>query len=158
MNTNALDALQGIRIFCSPIYTNSVMRRVLLLVLATSLVGCGSSRSPEVEGAPTPAQPSDPNMLTAREIATVQAVSLYDAISKLRANFLTNRGRVTINTTGSSMPVVYRDGTFFGQLDALKSIQASEVEYVRMYRPSEFQGRFGSGNAGGVIEVISRKQ
>ena len=134
------------------------MRPSILVASAVILAGCASAPASGSDETPVLAQTGDPNSLTAKEIASVQAITLYDAIAKLRANFLTNRGRVTINTAASALPVVYRDGSYYGTLDVLKTIPASEVELVRMYRPSEFQGRFGTNNAGGVIEVTSRRQ
>ena len=43
-------------------------------------------------------------------------------------------------------------------LDTLKNIPASQVEFVRMIRPGQSSGKYGNQNAGGVIEVTSKKQ
>src|SRR3954471_8100428 len=109
------------------------MRSAHLLLLAAALAcGCASAPPPTDDSAPASAGSGDQNTLTAQEIASSQSVTLYDAIQKLRANYLTNRGRVTINTTASPLPVVYRDGSYYGDLSTLRNIQASEVELARM--------------------------
>ncbi len=133
-------------------------RPIIALLIIAFGSGCASAHAEGSADAPVPAQTGNANTLTAEEIAKAHAITLYDAIAKLRANFLTNRGRMTINTEASALPAVYRDGSYFGTLETLKSIPAADVQLVRLYRPSEFQGRFGSDNAGGVIDVTSRKQ
>jgi hypothetical protein len=53
---------------------------------------------------------------------------------------------------------VFVDGVPYGELAALRNISARQVGQIRLYRAWEAQQKFGSGNAGGVIEVTTRLQ
>ena len=121
----------------------------MLLVIASA---CSQGSPPETGPAGSSA-----NFITAQEIDESQAVSAYDAVVKLRGNFLSNRGKTTILGKETPLPNVYMDGMPLGGVDALKDISAKHVGSIRLYRAWE-SGKFGSGNSGGVIEVVSRTQ
>jgi hypothetical protein len=98
-------------------------------------------------------------IITEREIAESHATTAYDAVVKLRANFLSNRGKVTlINGNASAVPVVYLDGALFGELSTLRSIPTSQISSIRLYRAWEAQQKYGNGKLGGVIEVTTSSQ
>jgi hypothetical protein len=120
---------------------------IMALVLATS---CTHRAAESTRG-------SD-QIITEEEIAGSQATNAYEAVSKLRANFLSNRGRVTVLDPNSSpLPVVYVDGTLYGDLSTLRGIPVSQVSSIRLYRSWEAQQKFGNGKLGGVIEVVSKR-
>jgi outer membrane cobalamin receptor len=123
-----------------------IRRTVLTLVLAA----CTHPVSKETG----PSQPGD--VLTEAEIAQSQAVTAYDAVQKLRANFLSNRGKTTILGDTSPLPVVYLDGIEYGPMASLRNIPASQVSSIRMYRAWEATTKFGMGKTAGVIEVITK--
>lgn len=77
-------------------------------------------------------------------------------MQKLRANFLSNRGRTTILGSTSSFPVVYLDGVEYGPMTSLRNIPATHVSSIRMYRAWEATTKFGMGKTAGVIEVITK--
>ena len=86
------------------------------------------------------------------------ATDAYNAILKLRADFLTNRGRITVSNDNSSpYPTVYVDGTRYGDVSVLRTIPASQVAQVRLYRSWEAETKYGHGNLGGVLEVTTRR-
>jgi outer membrane cobalamin receptor len=100
----------------------------------------------------------DPNVITEDEIEAAHATDALNLISRLRGDFLVNRGRVSLNNSSASpFPTVYVDGTRYGDATILRQIPASQVATIRLYRAWEAQTRFGNGNAGGVIEVITRR-
>ena len=49
------------------------------------------------------------------------------------------------------------DGMQFGEVESLRSISATVVQSIRLYRAYEAQQRYGNGVMGGVIEVTTKK-
>jgi hypothetical protein len=101
------------------------------------------------------------SVITEAEIARSGAQTAYDVVKKLRANFLAVRGRTSANGSNAPEqvpePNVWLDGNYFGPVNALKSIPASQVGTIRMYRSWEVAAKFGTNNLGGVIEVLTRQ-
>jgi outer membrane cobalamin receptor len=118
--------------------------------LVLILVAC--VRQPPEQSAPA----SSGEVITEAEIAQSQAVTAYDAVQKLRANFFSNRGRTTILGDTSPLPVVYLDGVEYGPMTSLQNIPAAHVASIRMYRAWEATTKFGMGKTAGVIEVITK--
>jgi outer membrane cobalamin receptor len=98
----------------------------------------------------------DSRVITEAEIVESRAITAYDAIQKLRANFLTNRGKVTIRGSASPLPVIFLDGIEYGPMESLRSIPAAHVSKIRLYRASEAAPKFGTTRTGGVIEVLTK--
>lgn len=101
---------------------------------------------------------ADTRIITQEEIEASHTATAYDAIQKLRANFLTYRGETSLNkNTSQPYPTVYVDGQEFGPIGSLRSIPASQVATIRLYRSWEATTKFGTGNMGGVIAVTTRQ-
>jgi hypothetical protein len=123
----------------------------LLLVLSVSLaVAC---RPPRLG----PGDVYNSQVITEDEIVDSRAQNAYEVIHKLRANFLTNRGKTSINDTQSAYPTVYVDDQEFGPISTLSSIPASQVAMIRLYRVSEANAKYGNHNLGGVIAITTRQ-
>jgi hypothetical protein len=99
----------------------------------------------------------DSQVITEDEIVDSRASNAYEVIHKLRANFLTNRGKTSVNDTQSPYPTVYVDDQEFGPISTLSSIPASQVSMIRLYRVSEANAKFGNHNLGGVIAITTRQ-
>jgi hypothetical protein len=99
----------------------------------------------------------DSSVITEEEIENSGAVTAYDAIKKVHANFLSYRGPTTLNQTSSPEPTVYLDGQLFGLIGILKTIPSAQVAEIRLYRAWEATTRFGNGNMGGVIAITTRR-
>jgi len=99
----------------------------------------------------------DSQLITEDEIVRSHATSAFDAIQKLRANFLSNRGPTTIAARSSPYPTVYVDEQIYGDISILRSIPAEVVSTIRLYRSWEATTRYGTGNMGGVIAVTTRQ-
>lgn len=125
----------------------SLVRSVTLLALVAA---CSH---PRADGG-GPSQSGD--IITEAEIANSQSVTAYDAVQKLRANFLTNRGKTTILGDTSPLPVVFLDGIEYGPMSSLRNIPADHVASIRMYRAWEAGTKFGTGKTAGVIEVLTK--
>ena len=126
-------------------------RIALLIGMAGALVGCTTPKIP-------PADPLDTRIITQEEIEASQTATAYDAIQKLRANFLTYRGETSFTKQNSQpYPTVYVDGQEYGPIGILRSIPASQVATIRLYRSWEATTKFGTGNMSGVIALTTRQ-
>src|SRR6478672_7774439 len=126
-------------------------RSAFLISLAGAALSC---TTPKIQSA----DPADSHSNTREEIEASRTATAYDAIQKLRANFLTYRGETSISKSNSHpYPTVYVDGQEFGPISSLRSIPASQVATIRLYRSWEATTKYGTGNMGGVIAVTTRQ-
>lgn len=104
------------------------------------------------------ARDHDNLVITEEEIVASRAETAYDAVKLLRGNFLSYRGKTTLqrDSTSSSLPTVFLDEQEYGPLLTLRSIPASHVFAIRLYRSWEATTKYGARNMGGVIEVVTR--
>ena len=151
-----------------------------LIVAATlALGGCASTTRQSVA---SPVDRAARYTLTVVELEASGSMNLYDAIEKLRPEFLRSRGTGTIsavpmptstrgqnapagtydNTTGTAVPVgsygvrVYENDILLGGLEDLKRIDVKSVLEVRYVPGPEAGVRFGTNHSAGVIFVKSR--
>lgn len=123
----------------------------LMLLIATALLACSQPRL-------GPGEINNPQLITEDEIVASRATTALEAIQKLRANFLTYRGETSLNKSRSRpYPTVYLDGQEFGPIEILRTIPASQVATIRLYRAWEATTRYGARNMSGVIEVSTRQ-
>lgn len=131
------------------IRTTAITTAITTAAISVMLMGCVRAVHQSESGGD--------QVITEYDIAQIQAVSAYDAITKLHANFLSYRGETSLLGTSSPTPTVYLDGIRYGETQTLRNIPASEVAMIRLYRSWESAARFGSGNMGGVIEVKTKQ-
>lgn len=112
--------------------------------------GCGSAQR---QGGPT----RDRNVLTAMELARVPVETAYDAIQRLRPEFLRSRGKLSLDDPSPPLPVVYVDDMQMGGLDVLRTIRVADVHEIRYYSAADATTRYGTGHVSGVIAVITRR-
>ena len=130
----------------------SVSRLYLAAVVA--VMACASGGT---QGGQTPTRRS--NMLTAVEIvqANADVNTAYDAIARLRPNWLASHGSVSSSETGS-FASVWVDGQQVGDLSALRRIPAYQVGVIEYFDITQAGARFGlRAGAGGAIEVRMKK-
>lgn len=121
-----------------------------LVPLVTLLGACASAHS-------TPTGSPSSQIIYADEIERSRAANAYEAIEKLRRNFLSDRGKTSLlDTTSPSVPNVYVDGMPYGPLTSLYAIPAQQIASIRLYRAWEVQTKFGMDNPAGVIEVTTK--
>lgn len=100
----------------------------------------------------------DPNLITEDEIVDSHASTAYDVIHKLRANFLSYRGKISIYSPATvSMPTVYVDEQRYGDINILTTIPAEVIATIRLYRAWDATTRYGINNASGVIAITTRQ-
>lgn len=97
------------------------------------------------------------DLITEEEIAASTASNAYEAITKLRSNFFSSRGKTSMLGTSNSDPTVYVDEQAYGPISSLRSIPASQITMIRLYRSWEATTKYGSGNMGGVIAVTTKQ-
>jgi hypothetical protein len=132
-----------------------VSRKLFYLAGMVAVIGCAST--PSRPDGTTPLRKG--NLLTAEEIVNAHADinSAYDAVQRLRPNWLSPRGTMSSSTAGSNYAQVFVDEQFVGDINALKNINAYQVGDLRYYDPSQAGGRFGvRAGTNGAIEVIMK--
>lgn len=105
-----------------------------------------------------PREMHDSRVISEDEIVASGAVTAYEAVQKLRANFLTYRGETSLTRSRSSpYPTVYLDGQEFGPISVLRTIPAAQVSTIRLYRSWEGSAKYGPHYMSGIIEVNTRQ-
>lgn len=122
---------------------------MLDLVVPLVLLGCAPHQHP--------LGTFDSNLITEDEIVASHANNAYDAIHKLRANFLSSRGKMTFYDEASPMPTVYVDEQRYGDFSLLTTIPAEVIATIRLYRAWDATTRYGMNNMGGVIAITTRQ-
>mgnify|MGYP001131388778 CR=1 FL=1 len=113
----------------------------------------GACSTVQPHGRPT----LDRNVLTAAELERASAETAYEAVQRLRPEFLRVRGRISLEDPSASVPVVYLDDMRLGGPEMLRAIRVSDVYEIRYLSPSDATTRYGTGHAGGVIAVVTRR-
>lgn len=129
----------------------------LCLITALAVPGCASAGSNS--GADTEPRRSS-TTLTAEEIAAANADhgTVYDAISRLRSNWLTHSTRAYDSPT-ETFAAVFVDGRRYGEIESLRNIDANQIADIRYYSAAEAGGKYGmQGGLTGVIEVSLKKR
>ena len=128
--------------------------RYLYLLTAAAVFGCAST------GANPGIARQSQAVLTAEEMsqAHADATTAYDAIARLRPNWLAPKGPTSgYYNAGTNYPVVFVDGQQYGDVNSLKNIAGYNVGTLHYYDVTQAGARFGiKGGASGVIEVMSK--
>jgi hypothetical protein len=123
--------------------------RSLALLACCALAACASAASPRSGGAKS-------TRLTQEELAATNSGNLYDAISKLRPEWLTSRGPTSATDPTPTAVHVFVNGTLLGDVDYLRQVQWTEVNGIRYWDAGQASARFGMGHPRGVIELIRK--
>lgn len=123
-----------------------------LLLTACASGGGGTAREPGTSAR------RDANVITAEEIATITAQTLYDAVRNLRPQWMMRSRPTAMLQQNQGELIVYLDRTRFGNMESLRQINPGSVQAVRYYSPSAAEGRFGPGHLLGAIEVTTTRQ
>ena len=94
------------------------------------------------------------NVLTASQLRDTNTQTVYDAIRRLRPQWLRARGRTSINAAGPDEPAVYVDGTRYGALNDLGLMDVNQVTRAEFVDPLEATTRFGTNHTGGAILIF----
>ena len=99
-------------------------------------------------------------MISGEELKATRETSLYNAIQRIRPDWLRSRGATSIQggmagNPGPDQIFVYQDLQRLGTLDILKSMNISQATSLKFYTASEAQMRFGTGNPNGAIQILT---
>jgi hypothetical protein len=131
------------------------LMRINHIVLALAL--CTSSIAGCVRQGSVPPPNGGHDLITAEELETVRDYTLYDAVLRLRPNFLKSRAVKAYGLPATSPVMVYVDGEKMDSIDDLRRISPNEVLEVRFYEPQIANTRFARyNNSGGAINVIMK--
>ena len=115
-----------------------------LAALVLILTACATA--PAAQSASRTA-PRSPHLLTATDISRVHVNSAYEAVERLKPNFL-------LGMRGESIRAVYLNGTrLLGGLENLRMIDASTVQQIVFLNGIDATTFYGSGNGAGVLLV-----
>jgi hypothetical protein len=127
-------------------------RLAVLLVAVPLALSCTSGAGQSGRMA-TPRH--DANIISAEELAGVNASNLYDAIRLLRTEWLRRSAPTTLLPGAEYAIAVYLDRVRFGDLESLRQLPVSAAVRVRYYSASEAQSEFGVSNLQGAIQVVT---
>lgn len=117
--------------------------------MVTVALGCTHANTAVAPG-------GDPMTITEEQIVPLHATNAYDIVAATHAGFLHSRGRESQDPRVPAIPVrVYIDDTFYGGVTSLREIGIEQIKEIRLYQSYEAQYKFGTGNMGGVIQVIT---
>jgi hypothetical protein len=116
-------------------------------IAACLVFGCSSATT--TNGAPR----ADRNRLTQEQLATANSDNLFEAITKLRPEWLNSRGPTSITDATPTMPSVFMNGNLLGRIDALRDMRVLDVTEVRYWPAGQAAAKFGMGHPRGVIEL-----
>lgn len=126
-------------------------RRAFLGATLVLLAGCVSARQSQSS--------TMDDVITRKELDAAGSVTAYDAVQRLRPNFLRDRGPVTLlNAAARTRPAVFIDMSEYGEVESLRNFPASHVEQVRFYPGHQAVTKFGSAYGAGVIQLTMRVQ
>ncbi len=139
-----------------PLFPEILMRAIRTLfvavfALAVATSGCASSGS----GGGPASTGGNPNVISRAQLDQLTTSDLYDAIRRLRPNWLTARGSTTL--IGEQAQVaVYMNGSRLGGPGVLRGIDIDGVTSVEYLSPSDATNRYGTDHMAGVIVIRSR--
>lgn len=132
--------------------------RLLCLVAVAATIGCASGGSGR-----TPVSARGTNrLLSADEVfaAKADAGSAYDALARLRPNWLAVHGVSSFDVRDAEYATVYIDGQHHGNLETLRSIPATDVRAYKYYDVTEAGAMFGlrAGTAGVIALTLKVRE
>jgi hypothetical protein len=101
---------------------------------------------------------ASPNRITEAELADLTALTVYQAIQRIRPTWLHARVSTIRGSSGARYPAqVFVDGMPRGELDVLNAMDIRDVQEIRFLSASDATTRFGTGYPGGIIDVIMKR-
>jgi hypothetical protein len=120
------------------------------IAAAWFVVGCAGATTQTASGR------GSGNQLMQTELAAANADNLYDAIAKLRPEWLSSRGATSVTDASPTGVDVYMDGNLLGKADYMRQVRLLDVTSVRYWDAGQASARFGMGHPRGVIEITRK--
>jgi hypothetical protein len=99
---------------------------------------------------------SSANQITRAQLESLETMSAYDAIQRLRPNWLQTRGPTSL-LSGPTLPQVHINDSRSRTIDELRSLPVIEIETMEYRSAADATTRYGTGYPGGVIEIRTRR-
>jgi len=96
------------------------------------------------------------DVLTLEEIQATHLTNVFEVVSRLRPQWLHNRGGPYPDPDGSVEVQVFFNGQPVGNTEALKQYPTNTVATMRFVDPIRARATYGPPNGRGVITVTSR--
>lgn len=125
------------------------MHVVVAVVVFGVTAGCSSATT-------TAGTSGNRRVLLASEIATIPGTTAYDAIMRLRPEFLRTRGADSPSNPLPMTPEIYVDDMHLGGIETLRTLRAEQIARVEYLGASDATTRFGTGHTAGVILIKTR--
>src|SRR6476469_4678459 len=103
------------------------IRRLTRATIGLAWLATAACARPAAE---TAAAPSSRAVLTQQQLSATNARNLYEAIEKLRPDWLTSRGPTSVTDDSPSVASVYINGTMIGKAGALRDFAILDVTEV----------------------------
>jgi hypothetical protein len=125
----------------------SVIRmRWELIVVITTIAACAPARNRDGGS-------GDRNNLTQAQLSATNSETVYQAVERLRPEWLTTRGPTSITNSTPTAPSVFMNGQMLGRPEFLKQLRITDVQSIRFWPAGPAAARFGMGHPRGVIEI-----
>ena len=121
----------------------------LAFAFAVTLGGCASG------GATRPRSGSGAT-LSQEQLERANSDNLFDAIMKLRPEWLTSRGPTSVTDPTPNSVDIYMNGNMLGKADYLRQVRLLDVTEVKYWDAGSASARFGMGHPRGVIEITRK--
>lgn len=93
------------------------------------------------------------DVLSGDELRATNAANVWDALVRLRPQWLRARGSTSLVAPLSEEPIVYLQGIRHGSVRTLQTMNIDRVRRVEYIDGRDATTRFGTGHGGGVIMV-----
>jgi len=121
-----------------------ILRRLPVLVFVLLLAACASGGSGGSSGG------GGSNMLNAQDLEQVQNLSAYDAIQRLRPQWL------NVRANNPPPQIIMNGSPMGGGPEMLRTVQVSDLTAIRYRNGRDATTRYGTGYGGGAIELSAR--
>jgi len=129
--------------------TASMMLQRLAIAVCVAALACAQATQPARTTRSRRVLPGD-------DIQAASVATAYQAVARLRPEWLRRRGRISVRNPGAGAVVVYLNGMRQGGAGELHAIAAEAVVEMEYLSGQEATTRFGTGHGGGVILVRLR--
>jgi hypothetical protein len=98
-----------------------------------------------------------PDLITRADLESTNANNAFDAIERLRPQWLQRRGPSSVTQPEGDWPLVYMDNVRAGDISNLRTIPIDDIGEIRFINAADATTRWGTGVTGGVIAITSLK-
>ena len=97
----------------------------------------------------------DRNLITKTDLEGMEELTAYEAIRRLKPNWLQYRGQAVLTGADRETLRVYVDRIFFGEAESLSTLTVRNIQEIRFLDPRQATLRFGTGHTVGAIVITT---